>query len=208
MRDRLQDRSAAWAAAALFGILVVPPLRQALESSMSSQMLVQFPLLVAVGLLAARTLPARFVGAVDGWNHRGIAGIVLLSVASAFWMVPRLIDASVTDPRITLAKYLSLPLLVGLPLALSWPRMGFVVKGVFLLEGIATFFRLGWLYLAWPDRLCTLYLQGDQQRLGKALLLIGTALFLATAWKLVWGRFESLAMTSPPAAHSPGYFRL
>jgi len=204
VKGRLQGAGAAWAAAGVFGVLALPPLKQALESSMSSQMLLQFPLLLIVGLLVARALPARVVRALDGWNHLGIAGIVLLSVAASFWMVPRLIDASVTDPRIGLAKFLSLPLLVGLPLALSWPRMRFVVKGVFLLEGIATFFRLGWLYLAWPDRLCTLYLQGDQQRLGRALLVIGTAVFLATAWKLLWGRFEGLAATHPAAATTPG----
>lgn len=204
MMLRLRGAGAGWTAAALFGVIALPPLKQALESSMSSQMLLQFPLLVAVGLLAARALPARVIAASDAWNHLGIVGIVLLSVASAFWMVPRLIDASVTDPWIGLAKYLSLPLLVGLPLALSWPRMSFVVKGVFLLEGIATFFRLGWLYLAWPDRLCTLYLQGDQQRLGRSLLAIGTALFLATAWKLLWGRFEGLVPANPPTTAAPG----
>jgi len=204
MTDRLRGAEAAWAAAALVGVLVLPPVKQALEASMSSQMLLQFPLLIAVGLLVARALPARVVAFLDDWNHLGIVGIVLLSVASAFWMVPRLIDASVTDPWIGLAKYLSLPLLVGLPLALSWPRMSFVVKGVFLLEGIATFFRLGWLYLAWPDRLCTLYLQGDQQRLGKALLLIGTALFFATAYKLLFGRFEGLTVRSAQAVPTAG----
>jgi hypothetical protein len=108
-------------------------------------------------------------------------------------MLPRALDAAVTDPSIAIAKYLSVPLLIGLPLALSWPRMGFVVKGVLLLEGIATLLRLGWLYLVSPERLCNLYLLDDQQRLGRLLLLIGAALFLGVACKLVWGRFDAPA---------------
>ena len=96
-------------------------------------------------------------------------------------MLPRTLDAAVTDPLVAAAKYVSAPLLIGLPLALSWPRMGFIVRGVFLVECIATFFRLGWLYLISPDRLCNLYLLEDQQRLGQLLLLIGAALFLGVA---------------------------
>jgi hypothetical protein len=81
--------------------------------------------------------------------------------------------------------------------------MSFIVRGVFLLECVATFFRLGWLYLIWPERLCNLYLLDDQQRLGQFLLLIGAALFLGIAWKLVWGRFASLpdAGVTPPPTH-------
>lgn len=158
---------------------------------MSAQMLVQIPLLIAVGLFMARALPARASAVLDGWNHGGISGLVLATLASAFWMLPRQLDAAVADPLVASAKYLSVPLLIGLPLALSWPRMGFIVRGVFLLECIATLFRLGWLYLIAPERLCNLYLLDDQQRLGRYLLLIGAVLFIGIAWKLVWGRFDS-----------------
>jgi hypothetical protein len=99
----------------------------------------------------------------------------------------------VAEPLVAVAKYLSVPLLVGLPFALGWPRMGFIVKGVFLVELIATFFRLGWLYLIWPERLCNTYLLEDQQRLGQYMLLIGAALFLGVAGKLLWGSFDSIS---------------
>lgn len=108
-------------------------------------------------------------------------------------MLPRTLDAAVTEPLIAAAKYLSVPLLIGLPFALGWPRMSFIVRGVFLVEFIATFFRLGCLYLIWPERLCNNYLLDDQQRLGQYMLLIDAALFLGLAGKLVWGRFDSLA---------------
>ncbi|TAM19581.1 MAG: hypothetical protein EPN46_10520 [Candidimonas sp.] len=170
--------------------LLVPPLRHLLESSMTTQMLLQIPLLIGVGFLLPQALPARLLDIVSECNHQGIAGLLLASVASAFWMLPLELDASVADPLIAAAKYLSVPLLIGLPLALSWPRMGFIVKGVFLLELTATFFRLGWLYLIWPGRLCNNYLLDDQQRLGQYMLWIGGALLLGITAKLIWGRFD------------------
>jgi hypothetical protein len=198
IRLRLPD--AACSAALLFLVLLAPPVKHTLERSMTMQMLIQIPLLVIVGVLMARALPARASAVIADWNYRGISGLVLVTLTSAFWMLPKALDAAVSVPVVAMAKYLSVPLLIGLPLALSWPRMSFIVKGVLLLECIATLFRLGWLYLIWPERLCNLYLLDDQQRLGQFLLLIGTVLSLALAWKLVWGRFDSPADTgvTPP----------
>jgi len=178
-------------------VLSTPPARQSLESSMTAQTLLQIPLLVVAGLLLPRSLPRRALAIVAAWNHRGISTLVLASATSAFWMLPRMLDAAVNDPLVAIAKFLSVPLLIGLPFALGWPRMGFIVRGVFLVEFIATFFRLGWLYLIWPERLCNNYLLDDQQRLGQYMLLIGAALLLGVAGKLLWGRFDSL--TEPRA---------
>ncbi|MEO6030572.1 MAG: hypothetical protein ABIP61_01515 [Burkholderiaceae bacterium] len=200
-RPRRPGRIAALAALALL-VLLAPPVRHALESSMTAQMLLQVPLLIGVGVLLARALPPAVVARLAPWNQLGITGLVLASVASALWMLPRALDASVTEPLVATAKYLSLPLLVGLPFALSWPRMNFIVRGVFLLELMATFFRLGWLYLISPERLCNLYLLDDQQRLGQYMLVIGAVLFLGVACKLLWGRFDIPAeAASPPPAH-------
>ncbi len=192
MIKRLRPRDAAFIAAMLFLVVLAPPVKQALEASMTTQMLVQIPLLIAVGLLVARVLPVGVPPTIDEWNYRGISGLTLATITSVLWMLPRALDASVTDPGVAVAKYLSLPFLIGLPLALSWPRMSFVVRGVFLVECIATLFRLGWLYLVSTERLCNLYLLDDQQRLGQYLLLIGAALLLGVAWKVIWGRFDSL----------------
>lgn len=157
---------------------------------MTAQMLVQLPLLAGVGYLLGLALPVRVAASLASWNHRGVTGFVLASLASVFWMLPRLLDASVTEPAVAAIKFLSLPLLVGLPLAQSWPRSSFVVRGVFLLELIATLFRLGWLYLVSPVRLCNNYLLDDQQRLGQILIALGAILLLWIAWKLLWGRFD------------------
>lgn len=167
---------------------------------MSTQMLLQIPLLIVAGWLLARVFPARALARVEPWNRRGITGVVLVTVVAAFWMLPRSLDAATSHPLMVAAKYLSVPLLVGLPLAVSWPRVGFVVRGVFLAEFVATFFRLGWLYLISPIRLCNNYALDDQQRLGRYMLVIGGGLLVWLAWKLVWGRFESFPSTDVHAS--------
>lgn len=180
-------------AAFLLLVMLAPLVRHQLEATMSAQMLIQIPLLVAAGWLLAGAVPARVLAGVDAWNHRGITGLVLVTVVAAFWMLPRSLDAATTHPLITAAKYLSVPLLIGVPLAVSWPRTGFVVRGFFLMEFVATFFRLGWLYLISPIRLCNNYALNDQQRLGRYMLAIGAGLLVWLARKLVWGRFESFS---------------
>jgi hypothetical protein len=197
MIARLQHPSAR-GALLLLVVLLAPPIRRALESSMTTQMLVQIPLLIAAGVLLSGAVPARVNAAMAAWDYRGITGLVLATLVGAFWMLPRSLDAAVTDVRFDIAKYLSTALLIGLPFALSWRRMSFIVRGVFLLELIATFFRLGWLYLIWPDRLCNNFLLDDQQRLGRYMLLIGALLFFWIAIKLLWGRLDSFSEALPP----------
>lgn len=183
--------------------MLAPLVRHQLESTMRAQMLVQIPLLIAAGWLLAGAIPARVLAGVDAWNHRGISGLVLVTAVAAFWMLPRSLDAATTHPLMTAAKYLTVPLLIGVPLAVSWPRTGFVVRGVFLMEFVATFFRLGWLYLISPNRLCNNYVLDDQHRLGRYMLAIGVGLLVWLAGKLVWGRLESFSKTDARPAVIP-----
>jgi hypothetical protein len=188
--------AAAWrhappVAALLFVALLLPPSRRLLESSMTLQMLVQLPLLIGTGYLLREAVPAPLAAVIARWNQHGISGLVLASLAGMFWMLPRSLDAAVSLPWMAFAKFASVPLLIGLPLGLGWPRMGFVVRGVFLLELIATFFRLGWLYLVSPVRLCNNYLLDDQQRAGETMLVIGSVILAGVLAKLLWGRFNS-----------------
>lgn len=180
----------AWTGAVLWGVLALPPLRHALEATMTSHMLVQIPLLAVAGWLMARAIPHRAAAAVARWNAGGICGFLLASMTGLVWMLPLALDSALEDPAAAAAKFLSTPLLIGAPIALSWPRMGFVVRGVFLFEAIATAFRVGWLYLISPQRLCSNYLLGDQQQVGRVLVAVGVAISLVLAWKLLWGRVE------------------
>lgn len=177
----------------MFVVSAMPAVRDALESTMTTQMLVQIPVLVLIGWMLGTAAPRRLRTIFDPWNYLGITGTVLATISAAYWMLPRSLDASLSEPLMAIAKYLSIPLLIGLPLALAWPRMNFVVKGVLFMEAIATLFRLGWLYLESPVRLCSNYLLDDQQRLGQTMLMAGGLLVAWALWKLLWGRFESVA---------------
>lgn len=181
------SRRLSLAGAVLWAALVVPPVRHALESTMSLQMLAQIPLLALAGWCLAQGTPGWLDRRLVNWNHNGVSGLLLASLTGMVWMLPLAMDAALDNAWITLAKFLSIPLLIGAPVALSWPRAGFVVRGVVLLELTATVFRLGWLYLISPVRLCANYLLDDQQRLGRLLVVVGFAIVLLLVWKLMWG---------------------
>ncbi len=191
LRIEVNSTRLAGIALLLFVAIATPPLRQILESRMTTQMLLQLPMLVLIGWWLSGIVPQRLRVAIGAWNQLGITGLLLATAATAYWMLPRSLDASVSQPWMDVAKYVSIPLLIGLPFALSWPRMNFIVRGVFLLEFIASFLRLGWLYMTLPDRLCSNYLLNDQRNLGQYMLIISALLTLWMAWKLLWGRFET-----------------
>lgn len=177
--------------ALLWAGLAIPPVRHAFESAMTLQMLLQIPLLAVAGWWLAQGTPGWLERCLTTWNHRGISGLLLASLTGMVWMLPLAMDAALDDPRVALAKFLSVPLLIGASIALSWPRAGFVVRGVVLIELIATMLRLGWLYLISPVRLCSNYLLDDQQRVGRILLVAGFAILLVLVWKLMWGHVDS-----------------
>lgn len=179
-----------WLTALLWLALALPPARALLEASMARQMLMQMPLLALVGWWLAAALPASWRDAIGSANAHGINGFLLASFTGMLWMVPRMLDESLDLPWVELAKFTSIPLLIGLPLALSWPRAGFVLRAAVLVEAIATTFRLAWLYLASPVRLCSSYLLDDQQRLGQGLLALGIALCVLLGCKLMWGHIR------------------
>lgn len=181
----------------LFAALAVPAVARALQAHMQAQMLVQIPLLATAGYLLRSVVPVRLERTLGRWNVNGISGLVLATFALAYWMLPRSMDAASTEPAFIVAKYLTVPLLVGLPLGLSWPRMNFVARGVVTMELMAMLFRLGWLYLVSPVRLCSNYLVSDQQRTGTYMLVAGGALLLWVAGKLMCGHFESTRSRLP-----------
>lgn len=181
----------ALAGVVLWAALALPAVRHPLESTMTYQMLVQLPLLAVAGWVLAQGLPAAISRRLAPWDQAGINGLLLASLTSLVWMLPRVMDAAIDEPLVTLAKFLSVPLLIGVPVALSWPHASFVVRGIVLAEVIAMSLRLGWLYLISPQRLCSNYLLGDQQRLGQILIIVGFVILLVVVWKLMWGHIDT-----------------
>jgi len=178
-RFSLSSRPAAWAAVVALLLLSLPPARAALESSMSAQMLLQFPLLALCGFLLAGALPRAWRGRIDAWNAHGISGLFATAVIMALLMIPRLLDLALADARIDLAKSLAL-VLCGAALRVSWRRAGFLVQGFFLGNVLPMMAAVGQLYQDSPLRLCNAYLLDDQVRLGQ--MLVGLAVAVGLAW--------------------------
>lgn len=163
--------NAAVAGTLLFLALAFPASREALERVMASHMLVQIPLLAIAGAVAARGLPGRWRAQIGTWNRGGVSGTLLALIASAWWMVPRALDLALASPAVELAKFVTLPLLVGAPLALSWRRLGPLGRGLVLGNVLPMWAVVGWMYVVAPVRVCNFYLVEQQVRAGAGLIV-------------------------------------
>ncbi|HKK07072.1 MAG TPA: hypothetical protein VKA50_14615 [Gammaproteobacteria bacterium] len=171
-----------WQGAALIAAcwlaLAMPPVRDGLEADMVRHMLVQLPLLLAVGIGLSRVLPVEVHGLgarIGPWNGGGIPGLVLAFGVVLFWMVPRTLDAALDHTAFESAKFLVLPL-AGFVLARSWPRLPLIGRGVVYANLLSMSWVLGWAYLVAPQRICTNYRFDQQEQLGLAFLGVGAAL--------------------------------
>jgi hypothetical protein len=185
-------------AAAIWTALWLLPLRIALERDMATHMAVQLPLLVGIGVVLAtalRPLEPRWLAEAD-WL--GIPGILMVIFATSFWMLPRMLDGALANPVLDLAKFLSLPLLAGLPLGLSWWRMPPLGRAFIWANFIPKLGAIGGLYLAAPTRLCAYYRLDQQAAAGWTLIAVATAL------GILW--FLAAFIGLPPAgqAAKPG----
>ncbi len=177
-----------WAAVAL------TPIGTWLESNLATHVLVEIPLLVAVGFVLGRSIEPYCRKVLQPLNGGGIPGILIVTFALAFWMIPRWLDASLQVSAVAVAKYVSLVALAGIPLAWSWRRMHPIARGLVKIEFLAMCFRLGWLYLISPDRLCNSYLIDDQILLGQGFLVVGIALSITWLYPVFFGPW---AVSSP-----------
>ncbi|MBI0577311.1 hypothetical protein IEC97_08055 [Neobacillus cucumis] len=160
----------------LIAALSIPQVRTGLESTMVGQMVVQIPLLAFTGYLFGTSFRKHVWKPEWGqYNPDGIPGLFIAIFTSIFWLLPRSLDAALNSTTFELAKYLTAPLMIGLPLAFSWGRLSPVVKGFIWANVISMLFVMGWLYANAPIRLCNNYLKGQQVNLG--ITLIGLSLF-------------------------------
>ncbi|QKY69924.1 hypothetical protein [Lentibacillus sp. CBA3610] len=162
----------------LLAFLIIPPVRNTLESIMITHMLVQIPLLIVSGWLMADVFQERFKAFFTKWNENGIAGILLVIFITAYWMIPLNIDRSLEMWSMELFKFGSLPLLAGIPLRDSWKKISSLVKSFIIFNYISMFGLLAWIYIEAPVRVCNSYLESDQEILGWGFLVITVSLIL------------------------------
>ncbi len=165
-------------AVAIWFLLATPPLRRWLESSMSTHMLVQIPLLAATGFVAARALSPKRRAVLRRVLGGPLPFVLVAVFVSTHWMLPRSLDGALLEPRVAVAKFLTLPLLVGAPLAIGWERLGPIARGFVWTNYFSMLAVLGWLYLAAPVRVCNNYLASEQHDTGTRLVWLAAALFL------------------------------
>ena len=147
---------------------------------MAMHMVVQMPLLIALGVLlstAARRHEPRWLAEADWLGIPGIAAVVL---GTSIWMLPRALDQAISDSRIDLLKFVTLPLLVGMPLGLSWRRMPLLGRAFIWANFIPKLGAIGGLYLGAPTQLCAYY------RLDQQVLAGGTLIAVAVALGITW----------------------
>lgn len=174
------SRSAPFGLGALYLLLALPAARTSLEATMTAHMLGQIPLLAAIGVVTCRLLPARWQGALLAAVGGAIPCILLAAFASSYWMLPRALDAALANPLAEAAKFLSLPALVGLPLALAWRQLSAIGRGFVWTNFSSMLAVLGWLYIAAPLRVCNSYLV--EQQAGAGWLMVKLAVLLFAGW--------------------------
>ena len=148
-----------------------------LQARMASHMLIQLPLLVLSGALASAVFRGRdYLAKVDSY---GVTGLTALLFISAYWMIPRALELSLTSDWVAAAKCSSLWLL-GWALPGSLRRAPWVVQTFYLGNFGAMMAIAGIQYQNLPQRLCNAYLLDDQDLTGIGLTV--AAVLLSLVW--------------------------
>ena len=160
-------------------LFVVSPLRTAIEQTLFTHVLIEYPIYIVLGLYLGKT-QNKFFKISKTINHGGIPGILVATFTLAFWMIPRWMDTCVSEPEVALIRAVTLTYLVGVSLAVSWPIAHIITRSLIKIELLATLFRMGWIYQISPERLCNNYLISDQIILGSFFIYLGY--FVAAYW--------------------------
>jgi hypothetical protein len=146
-----------------------------LEADMARHMLVEFPLLVALGaLLASPRID------IDRFDRYGLTGWTLASLVLAFWMIPAALDAALASPGVNSAKYASL-VAAGFALRGAMRRSPLVLEAFFVGNFAWMAATVGLVYQEAETQLCLNYLADSQQRAGRGLVLCAVAALVGFA---------------------------
>lgn len=151
-------------------VLALPPVANLLESIMVIHMHMQMPFLVISGFLMADYFQKHFPDFFKKWNDNGIPGMMLFVIIMVYWMIPRTMDEALTIQSVEVFKFISLPILAGIPLRDSWKKISSTAKNAVIISFSIIFLGMGWLYIKWPNPLCNNYLLIEQITLGWGFL--------------------------------------
>jgi hypothetical protein len=170
----------AWALLCLPLVLLAAPVRNAIESGMTLQMLVEFPLLTASGFAAAALVSHCHAGsrAADTLMRMGLVPLLCTSLCLMVWMVPLALDLARLHADVNAAKYGSL-LVAGAALQQGLKRAPAAVLVFFAGNLVWTLATVGMLFQDAETRLCASFLLADQRLAG--IGLVGCAIVLTVA---------------------------
>lgn len=168
--------------------------RGALEATMLGHMVAQIPMIFFGGLLLGGRV-VRNSALLASHDRHGLTGLTALLFISAYWMIPRALEFSLTMPGYELAKFASWALL-GAVLPASIARANIVIQLFYLGNFCAMTAIGGMLYQDVPEQLCNAYLKDDQALTGAFLIIVAVA--AAVGWCIY--RFPALNAPTPPDA--------
>ena len=153
-----------------------------LEQRMVTHMVVELPLLFAIGWWSAMPIARQGPDWLRYINAGGLSGLTVAMVISALWMLPLSLDAAVLSPLVGWLKVASVLLAGGLT-CISLREARPAIQAFFVLNWTWMTGAAGGLYQQVPERLCSTYLLGDQAWAGRGLVALAVA--VATAWMVL-----------------------
>ncbi|RQR53868.1 hypothetical protein DIE21_08920 [Burkholderia sp. Bp9140] len=186
----------AWGLLCLPFVLLAAPVRNAIESGMTLQMLTQFPLLMASGFAATALVSRRHAGshAMDALMRLGLVPLLSTSLCLMFWMVPLALDLARLHADVNAAKYGSL-LVAGAALQQGLKRAPAAVLVFFAGNLVWMLATVGMLFYDAETRLCASFLLDDQRLAG--IGLVGCAIAITFVLILHLHRLPGYGFSAP-----------
>lgn len=166
-------------------LVILAAARPWLESTMARHMTVEFPLLIAIGCLAAHLAGTQLTRSMQSWNANGVPAILSGFLIVMFWMLPVAVDLAVLNSFVATMKILSL-VAAGLLVGASWRMAGMVVQAFFLLNTVWMTATVGLLYQEAPQQLCSVYLNDEQNAAGTGMVLLAVAILVFWLWRVLY----------------------
>src|SRR5690625_1049270 len=162
----------------IYIFLALPPVAHLTESIMAIHMHVQMPFLAVCGALMTPLLQKKFPSFFMKWNRDGIPGIVLALIVISYWLIPRAMDDALMSLPVEIFKFISWPLLVGVPIWDSWRKLTRSWKNGALITIAILYVVMAFIYIFAPDQLCNNYLIVDQRTLGSSFLIVAICIVI------------------------------
>lgn len=153
--------------------LAIPFMRDLFESYMFLHMHMQMMMLFIGGLLLAPFFQKKLPNFFEKFNKNGVPFMIIFITIIIYWMLPRVMDEALELWYVELFKFISLPLLAGVTLRDSFPKLKTAGRFGFMFLTAAVFSITGLAYTFSESQLCNSYLIADQISVGIGLIAIG-----------------------------------